>query len=447
MPLTESAAVEAFAYMKDRRAAERDRLERIRKYLRDDPTDYGPFSGSSETLANAPVEVRQFSKIARVNVLRFVVSSRVQSMFVDGYRARRAAEDAPAWEAWQANGMDARQIGVHRAGLSYGAGYVKVLPGEPMPVLRGASPLHLTAVYGDDDVWPVMALEARRSGRWRLYDDEAVYEIAETNGTPRQVGPPMLHEAEWAGRPVCPVVRFRDTDDLDEPVVGIVEPFIPLQEQINVTTFALHVAQHYGAFRQRYILGWLAESEEQKLKASAAKLWTFEDDNLTVGEFDQTDLSGYIDSREASLRHLATVSQTPAHELIGQLVNLSAEALAAAEASKRRAITENQEVMGEAWEQTLGLAAFMQGQEVDPQAYVRWRDTESRSLGMVVDALGKAVIMLGIPPQELWERVADAMGVSQQELESWKAAAADGDAFANLEGLLALQAAPADGAV
>lgn len=445
MPLSEQAAVEAFRYMKERRDAERDRLDRIRKYLRDDPQQIGPFSASSATLENAPDEVRQFSRIARVNVLRFVVSSRVQSMFVDGYRARRAADDAPAWEAWQANGMDARQIGVHRAGLSYGAGYVKVLPGEPMPVMRGASPLQLTAAYGEDDVWPVLALEHVGGDRWRLYDEEAVYTIiGPKSGAAQQSGPPMLHDATWGGRRVCPVVRFRDTDDLDDPVTGIVEPFIPIQEQINVTTFALHVAQHYGAFRQRYVLGWLAESESQKLRASAAKLWTFEDEDVKVGEFSQTDLKGYIESREASLRHLATVSQTPAHELLGQLVNLSAEALAAAEASKRRAITENQEVMGEAWEQTLGLVSELQGAQVDTQAYVRWRDTESRSLGMVVDALGKAVTMLGIPPQELWERVADAMGVSQQELESWKAAAAEGDAFANLEGLLAAQAAPVD---
>ncbi len=447
MPLTVDAALDAFEMVHQAREAERDRLDRIRKYLRDDPVSSGPFTATT-TISNAPAEVRQLARISRVNVCKFVVNTRVQSMFVDGFRARRASDDAPAWEAWQANGMDARQIGVHRAGLAYGASYVVVLPGEPTAVIRGRSPRQMTAVYGDDDVWPVYAIEPRAgSGRWRLYDRDAIYEIARPKqGRPELVGV-FEHGAEWAGEPVTPVVRFRDTDDLDDPVTGIVEPFIPLQDQINITTFGLHVAQHYGAFRQRYILGWLAESEEQKLKASASKLWTFEDDDITIGEFDQTDLSGYIESREATLRHLATVSQTPAHELIGQLVNLSAEALAAAEASKRRAITENQEVMGESWEQTLGLVSALQGVEVDPQAYVRWRDTESRSLSMVVDALGKAVTMLGIPPQELWERVADAMGVSQQELESWKAAAAEGDAFANLEGLLALQSEPADGAV
>lgn len=46
--------------------------------------------------------------------------------------------------------------------------------------------------------------------------------------------------------------------------MGIVEPLIDLQDQINITSFGLQVAQHYGAFRQRYILGWVAETEEQR---------------------------------------------------------------------------------------------------------------------------------------------------------------------------------------
>src|SRR5690606_34776775 len=152
---------------------------------------------------------------------------------------------------------------------------------------------------------------------------------------------------------------------------------------------------------------WLAESEEQALKVGASKFMVFEDhpDDIKFHEFAETSLSGYIDSREATLRHLATVSQTPAHELLGQLVNLSAEALAAAEASHRRAVGENQTVLGESYEQALMLAGSYTGQEVDPAASVRWRDTESRSLAQVADALGKLSQQLGIPPQELWEKI------------------------------------------
>ena len=77
---------------------------------------------------------------------------------------------------------------------------------------------------------------------------------------------------------------------------------------------------------------------------------------------------------------------------------------------------------------------------MDDAAEVRWRDTEARSLAATVDALGKLSQMLAVPPQELWERVP---GVSQQDVERWKAAAESQDAFAQLNAMLAQQAEPA----
>lgn len=413
MPLDEDSVIEWTKLLLQQRSADSYRLDRIHEYLTDEQRlEWLP--------RRIPEEVRRIARASRVNMLKFVVRAAVQSMYVDGFRAPRQADDVEAWDIWQRNRMDARQIGIHRAGISYGVSYATVLPGDPVPVMRGASPRNMTVLYGSDDDWPRFALEKRRNGVWRLFDAEAVYSLEIDDNDP--VETIRLVDVEEHGAGVTPVIRFRETDDLDDEVIGVVEPLLPLQDQINITTFGLLVAQHYGAFRQRYILGWLAESEEQKFQASASRLWTFEDspDDVKIGEFGQTDLKGYLDSREASLRHLSTVSQTPAHELLGQLVNLSAEALAAAEASHRRAITEYQTVMGESHEQALGLGGELMGSEPDPLAYVRWKDTEARSMVQMADALGKLVQMLGVPPQELWERIP---GVSQQEIDRWKAAA------------------------
>jgi hypothetical protein len=459
LPLNEEGVKSAVKTMRGYRKAEEPRLERIALYVKDP----GPGEPGRMTLANGttigplawlpsatPDDVKRLAHIARVNMLKFVVDATVQVMYVDGYRTKDGTEQ-PQWETWQRNRMDARQIGVHRSSLTYGASYATVLPGDTAAVIRGVGPRKMTVVYGaDGDDWPIWALEERRSmnaGRklWRLYDAEATYWV-ETDDKDNV----YLVGTEVHGLGVTPVVRFRptidDDDDGEGAAMGEVEPLIPLQDQINITTFGLLVAQHYGAFRQRYILGWIADSEEQALTASARKLWTFEDENVKVGEFGQTDLKGYIDSREATLRHLATISQTPAHELLGQLANLSAEALAAAEANHRRKVEERQTVMGEAWEQVLELAgaASSPALAADPMAYVRWRDTEARSLATVADALGKMVTMLGIPPQELWERIP---GVTQQEVERWKVAAKSGDAIAQLAAVLDAQAGAADAEV
>lgn len=444
MPLSEAAAVEQTKQMLRFRDAEKDRLDLIRGYLRDDPSTRGLGRRLQGLPAGLPAEVHDLARVARVNMLKFVVNSRVQNMFVDGFRTPRSATDVRAWEAWQRNRFDARQIGVHRAAVSYGAAFVTGMPGRgDIPVLRGASPRNMTAVYGDDpetglpdDDWPRFALERLGGTRYRLFDDEALYWMrVDPQGGDVEFIDSQKHGVRFDGEPVTPVIRYRETDDLDDPVIGIVEPLISLQNQINITTFGLLVAQHYGAFKQRYIIGWLAQTEEERLRASASKLMTFEDhpDEVKVGEFSQTDLGGYIDSREATLRHLATVSQTPAHELLGQLVNLSAEALAAAEASNRRAITENQTALGESHEQTLNLASELMGEEIEPSAAVRWRDTEARALGMVVDALGKLAQMLGVPPQELWEEVP---GVTDDQVERWKAAAVEGDALGQLNAII-----------
>lgn len=434
MPLSQRQVVDQTRQMLEWRNSEKSRLDRIHGYWRG-------IQRLQWLHSSVPVEVKRFAEMARINVLKFVVDAAAQGMYVDGYRAPRSEDDDPAWEIWQANGMDARQIAVHRAAIAYGVSFVTVLPGEPVPVIRAVSPRRMTVVYGENDTWPMWALEQRRSAvkgatLYRLFDDTHTYWVSVGDGGTEYVS----DEAHELGH--VPVVRHRDAGEDDDEIVGKIEPVIPLQDQINLTTFSLLVAQHYGAHRQRYIIGWLAETEEQALKASAQKLWTFEDapGEVEVGEFGQTDLKGYIDSREASLRHVATITQTPVHELLGQMVNLSAEALAAARDSHNRMLTETRTMAGESWEQTLATAGRLAGQEPDPAAWVRWRDMEARAFAATVDGLGKLVQMLGVPPQEVWERVPD---VTQQEVERWKAAAADGDAFAGLMSTLERQAADA----
>lgn len=421
--LTPKEAVAQVDRMIQWQNGERERLDRIHSYLRSEQR-------YSWLPAGVPSEVRRMAEMSRVNVCRFVVNASTQALYVDGYRS--AEDEQPAWDTWQRNRMDARQIGIHRSALAYGAAYAIVLPGDPVATITGVSPRNMTAVYGEDPDWPMWALERRRSAggeMWRLFDDEAVYWVGKEHGSLTWI------TTEIHGVGYCPVIRYLETDDLDDEVVGVVDPLTDLQDQINLTTFSLLVAQHYGAHRQRYIIGWLADSEEQSVKASAQKLWTFEDspDDIKIGEFEQTELSGYIESREASLRHLATISQTPVHELLGSIANLSAEALVAARDSHNRSLEEHRTMFGESHEQMLETASRIDGQPVDPSAYVRWRDMEARSLAQTADALGKLVSMLGVPAEALWERVP---GVSQQEVEAWKELAALGDPITQMTALM-----------
>lgn len=414
--LTEADAVETAKNLQAMRTGEVDRLEKIHSYMRGK-------QGLPAVPTGAPDEVRKLAQMSRVNLVSLVVHVPAESLYVSGYRTKDGVDDEESWATWQANKLDARQTAVHRSALGYGATYVNVAPGTPRARVRGISPRRAGVFYSDDnDVWPVFAIEARkrvdRKKGWRLYDDEAIYELVEETGGLSLDGAPLEH-----GMGVTPFVRFRNLLDLDDDQVGEVEPLMPLQDQIDFTTFALLVAQHYQSFRQRYVIGWTTDDENVKAKAGASRLWTFADskDEVAVGEFGEVNLEGYLRSRESTLEHLATISQTPPHHLLGKLVNLSAEALVAAESGQRRKITEREMTFGEAWEQVFMLIALAEKRTPDESAQVRWADTEARAFAATVDALGKMVQMLGVPAQEVWERIP---GVTQADVERWKKAPA-----------------------
>jgi hypothetical protein len=435
--MNEASAKIALQEMLKWRAAEHDRLELVHAYLHGQQSHPVSPRGSPEDLL-------RLARISRVNVMKIVVNSVAQCLYVDGFRQALQSEDAPVWDVWQANKMDRSQIGVHRSALAYGLSYATVLPGDIDPVIKGFSPRRMTAIYGDDEDWPIMALRAEPSGgKWlyRLYDEASVT-FLEGDADLTDEGKIVFIEERKHDLGVTPVVRFLNEQDLDEDNEGEVEPLMRLQDQIDLTTFALLVAQHYAAFRQRYIIGWTAESENALVKASAARILTFEDapDDIKIGEFEQTQLDGYISSREETLKQAASLSQTPVHELIGSLVNLSAEALVAAEAGQRRKVVERQTSFGESWEMVLELASRAGGLvETDTGSEVRWRDTEDRSLAATVDALGKIAATLNVPPQELWERIP---GVTQQEVDRWKSEFAKTGAIGQLTALLDKQSKP-----
>lgn len=456
MALAERAAVDVATKLLALREEEQRRLQKIAAYMRGDQSSVYVPRGARQ-------EYRWLIRRAKVNMLPLVVTTVAQSLFVDGYRPEKSSANAKPWSYWQANRMDGRQHGLHRAALKYGIAYNVVLPGrladKSMPVIKPKSPRRMTAFYEDavDDEWPMYAVDVtvlnlapgKKQCQVRLYDDGFRYTLV---GDAKPGARLKLADGgvEEHGLGVCPVVRYRDGDDLDgdECVRGEVEPLFDVQDQLNSTTFGRMMAETYAAFRQRWVTGMVPETVDGVAKAPfqamVDKLWVAEDSDTKFGEFSQTDLGGYLGSAEATIKNMATMSQTPPHHLLGAMVNLSAEALNAARDGLNSKVAERKSVFGEAHEQTLRLAAHAAGDDTgwdDVSAQVVWRDTESRSLAQTVDALGKLVQMLGVPPEVLWEKIP---GVTQTDVERWQAAAAKGDALGQLKDIIGKQMTPAD---
>lgn len=410
--------------------AERQRLDKIDRWLRWDHDD--PHSPRHSTN-----EYRELSARAQAPWGDLIVSSVAQTLYVEGYRRPKAPEDSDGWDIWQANGMDARQVAIFRASLGYGAAYGTVLPGrtlagESMPQMRGVSPREMVAFYEDPawDDWPVYALRVRRKGPGfdlTLFDDTYVHQlrVSDLSDRPIYVGEPTAH-----GAGVAPVVRYANRLDLEGRLTGEIEPYIPLLGRIDQTVFDRLVVQRFGAWIVRTIAGMsVTESAEAtgdsvdgvKLRLRVEDLLTAEDPDTRFGSLPATPLDGYIKAREADLTDLAAVSQTPAFELLGQLANLSAEALAAAKSSQTAKSDERKHTLGEAAEQHIRLACHMLGRKdaaADFTAQVRWADTSIRSLSQAADAYSKMVEGLRLPPEILWSKIP---GLTQQDIDEAKA--------------------------
>lgn len=375
---------------------------------------------------------------ARTPLLGLIVSSLSQASFVDGYRAPRAASDDPAWAIWQANGMDAKQVSIHRGAFAHGQSFVKVMPGQlngaRMPVVTGHSARSMYAEFQDPalDEWPVHALEVKPvASGWllTLIDDDQVWTFSKDSTTGK------FEFIDFAPHDmgICPVTRMPNSLDLDGRVQGEVEPFIPIASRIDQTTFDRLMVQRAASWKVRYIAG-MAKPDDS-LSADAKKLELRQDDILIAenpatkfGTLDETPLDGFDNARDSDLVLLSVVSQLPP-QTFGQVANLSADALALAQSALSRKLDERHVILGEKHEQWLRLAAGWQGHEVDPAAQVKWRDVESRSLAQVADALGKIATMLHFPVEILWDKIP---GLTQTDVEDAKKLIESGDSLTRL---------------
>jgi len=379
-------------------------------------------------------ELHEIAKMSVKNVIAIVVDAFAQNLGVRGFRSPEAAEDDPAWAWWQQQRLDARQHDAHRPALAYGSSYAVL---DRFRDVHLRSPRQMLAVYADPlvDRWPIYALEtwvdfsARKPvRRGRLYDDEHEYLLdlgtvatvlnaRDREPATQRVSVREVLESNPHGAGVCPVVRFVNKRDAESVVVGEVHPLISQQRAINTVNFDRLVVSRFGAFPQRYAIGWAASDSDDLVRVSMARLMSFDDDNVKVGAFPAASVEPYNAILEEMLTHLAMEAQIPL-SAFGRMANLSAEAIAMAEAPHQRKLAEKRESFGESWEQLIRLAAQMAGQTVAEDAEVTWRDTEARSFAQVVDGIVK-LNAAGVPIEELLQEVP---GWSKQRVDSARAA-------------------------
>lgn len=431
--------------------AERRHLDEIDKWVRWQHPD--PVSPRQAT-----TEHKELAKRSATPLGALVVTAATQELYAEGFRRsdEGSTGDEVPWRLWQANGMDRRQSAIYRAALGYGQAYAKALPGrttlgEDIPVMRGVSPRRMIAMWEDpaEDDWPLYALQADPTkidgdDGWllRVYDDEVVYRLHLRTGSRFEY---ITHDVHGVG--VCPIVRYANLLDLEGRTPGEVEPLIPILGRFDQTTYDRLMVQRHLSWKVRWMTG-MAQPDTDTLKNLGLTLEQWqnrvalnlaqndvliaESPETQFGSLPETTPDGFIQSSKFDLSLLAAVSQTPSYELMGDLINLSAEALVAARSSLARKVEERKHSFGHANEQLIRLACRIHGHMDAAQdwgAQVLWRDTEGRSLGQAADALGKLAQMLGVPVEMLWERIP---GWTQQDVARAKELVERGDSISAL---------------
>ncbi|MGW3177765.1 phage portal protein [Kitasatospora sp. NPDC001119] len=374
--------------------------------------------------AKANAEFKDLVKRSIVNVSALAVEAPLNALRVQGFRKPGSGENAYEWKYWQNNRLDERQNAVHRAALTSGAAYVVVTPdprkGRREPAIRAYDGINTVAVYTDPawDEFPVYALhvpehqpDEHRTLAW-LWDDVGRYTV-DLEAEPEAA----VLGFEPHGMNVCPVVRFSPAVDLRGRTRGLVEPLITPQDRLNQQTLSLLLTEHWGAHAIRFATG-LAPSERLDPETGdplrdpetgepvydvpsldPSTLLMAPNSDAKFGQLPAMPTGDLLASRRQTIEEIMGLADVPPHYLAGSnLVNLSADALAAAETSFKRFLSTLQDSLGESWESVFRLCAVAAGRgEIEQdESQVEWAEKATRSLAQAADAMVK-LMQQGVP--------------------------------------------------
>jgi hypothetical protein len=391
----------------------------------------------------APREVidayRAYLQMSRSNWCRLVVKAPAERLRVTGIKFSGTDKgDVKAWERyWQGNQLDLQSRLVHDAALVARRGFVLVWPSDDgkAPQITPEHPSQVIVDYA-----PGCAMK-RRYGLKLYADPEAKMQYA-TVWSAQEVA---NWEAPWhegmtttrwverfddieniealAENPVgeVPLVEFvADCDMLREPMGELDGGVLDIQDRINKTILDRLVTSNFSSFKQRWVTGMEIPKDKdgndvEPFKVAVNRLWMSEDPEAKFGEFGATDLDNYIKSVEADIQHLAAITRTPPHYLLGQSGAFpSGESLKATETGLVAKVLERRDSFTESWETVMRLALKVDGDErADDMAMsMVWKDPESRSLAEIVDAAVK-LDAIGLP----FRAVMEVIGYTPTEID------------------------------
>ncbi|HEX5119844.1 MAG TPA: phage portal protein [Pseudonocardiaceae bacterium] len=384
-----------------RLSSEQPRFDRLDAYARGQhPLPYG-----NRKMRQA---YKRLQRQARSNYVGLVAETVLERMKPTGFRAGGTGTDTMdkrAWGWWQANHMDSNAGLVHRAAVVMSRSYVIVGDdGAGAPLVTGEDPRQVIHESDPEDRYrlrsalKVWADDVDNTTNAVLYLPDEIHYFRSTKASAanqRVTWNPQTWDVDTsndfapAGVAVnvfgeVPVVPFICRPDLAGNGLGEFEDVTDIQDRINTITLDLAVISAMQAYRQRWVKGVDPEDDKGNPQAmfdpGADLMWITPEVDAQFGEFNQTDLSPLIKAIENAVQTLCAITRCPPHYLVGQIVNASGDALAAAETGLVSKVGEREQEFGESWEAVYRLAGKVLGVDVPDDAEVIWKDPQFRTL-------------------------------------------------------------------
>jgi hypothetical protein len=422
-------------------------------YAGDHPTPPPPPNTFPSTDIEARKAFTNLSKLAVTNMLPPIVDTPASKLRIEGFRFSESPQstDAEAWTIWQRNHLDADSDLGNATALRTGQQFALVWADDQgQATITVEDPSQCLVMY------EAGSRRRRAAGIKRWVDDDGhvcvtlylpsdIYKyrsVHKADDTAHRL--PRDARAEWLPREVdgeswplpnpfgtVTLLEGRANPDIAARRFGGGTPeFVKqlnLQRQINSNTMALLTTMEHQAFRQRWTIGWAPPVNEdgtvdrhQLLKAAASDLWVLngrtveETQNIKVGEFSQADFRPFIDVNREAVKAMAATSATPPYAfLLGDMVNVAADALARIEGALVAKVRAHARNLGEFWEEVLSLALLVEGnaKAFDPATAVVWADIEERTATEQAN-LAKTYSELGAPKETVFTQLP---GVDQTE--------------------------------
>lgn len=425
-------------------------------YDGDHPIPAPPPNTAAATDREAAIAFRGMAETSVTNFLSPVADMVAKKLKVEAFRSSQSdtKTDVQLWDMWKRNHLVTDWKTATGEAVKVGNSCAIVWPGpDGRAQITVEDPTQVIVAYAAGSRRKVEAALKRwvdEDGRTRanVYLPDGIWKYRSkssmTTGLYTAEGQPMsdaweeFHPAgeEWPVKNpwgVVTVAELRVNAPLKAARFGGGVPQfqkqITTQKRINHTVMGRLVTMEHQSFRQRWATNWDmplkadgTPDRDLMLKMSAARIANFAPKDptqeVTLGEFAQADFRPFLMAVQDEAKHIATTSGTPPYAfLLGDMVNVAADALARIEGVHIANVGDAADDLDAPTVETLRLALMVEGdpRKDDPSLSVVWREFEQRTATEQL-AIAKQLRELGAPDEAVFAAMPD---VDQAQAARW----------------------------